>query len=192
MLSPSTDALDVKMKTAVAGTEIQHAWDRCCQSFCRYFTVRTTGDVHLVDDLMQQLWLRATIKSADLRRGEPEPWLWRIAQNLLREHRRNHSSRLEQRAVADPGLAKDLAKRFDSEDMPPELLARWEVRDQLLLALTSLPGEDQELLIGHYFEGLSHAELALSRNISARAVEGRLYRSRQSLKDRLAHLNIEE
>ncbi len=181
----------VEPRPHALGCELQQTWNRCCQSFCRYFTVRTAGDDHVVDDLMQQLWLRAAVHSPQLR-ADPEPWLWRIAQNLLREHRRNHAARLERRAVADPSVAADLARRFDTEDLPPELLSRKEVRDQLLLAITSLAAEDQELIIDHYFDGRSHAELAASRGISPRAVEGRLYRARRSLKDRLAHLNDEE
>ncbi len=69
-----------------------------------------------------------------------------------------------------------------------EALARKEVQDQLLLALTGLSGDAQELLIGSYFEGRSHAELASMLNVSERAIEGRLYRARVALRDKLAHL----
>jgi DNA-directed RNA polymerase specialized sigma24 family protein len=72
---------------------VQRTFERCGQAFCRYFAVRTRGDAHLVDDLMQQLWLRARLGADELRQANPEPWLWRIAQNLLREHRRRHANR---------------------------------------------------------------------------------------------------
>lgn len=173
-------------------SQIHQTWQQCCQSFCRYFTVRTGGDTHLVDDLMQQLWLRSRLKAGDLRNTEAEPWLWRIAQNLLREHRRRRNGRLEQRVVCDPALGHALAVQFDTEDMPAEALARREVRDQVLLALTSLRSEEQELLVMHYFEERSQVELAEALAISRRAVEGRLYRARQSLRDKLKHLDIEE
>ena len=180
------DAVDFRV------ARIHQTWQRCCQSFCRYFTVRTGGNTHLVDDLMQQLWLRSRLKAGDLRNTEAEPWLWRIAQNLLREHRRKSNGRLEQRAVCDPALGHALAVQFDTEEMPAEALARREVRDQLLLALTSLRSEEQELLVMHYFEDRSQTELAQTLAISRRAVEGRLYRARQSLRDKLKHLDTEE
>ncbi len=173
-------------------SQIHKTWQRCRQSFCRYFSIRTGGDTHLVDDLMQQLWLRSRLKAGDLRNTEAEPWLWRIAQNLLREHRRRNNGRMEQRAVCDPALGRALAVQFDTEDMPVEALARREVCDQVLLALTSLRSEEQEILVMHYFEERSQAELAGALAISRRAVEGRLYRARQSLRDRLKHLDTKE
>ena len=175
-----------------ARTDIDETWQRCCQSFCRYFAIRTGGNDHLVDDLMQQLWLKSRIKRGDLRSTEAEPWLWRIAQNLLREHRRKHQNNLERRVIADPSLAGKLARQFDHEEMPLTVLERREVHDQLLLALTELPNDEQELLIGRYFEGRSQRELAGALEISERAVEGRLYRARLALRNKLEHLNPEE
>jgi RNA polymerase sigma-70 factor (ECF subfamily) len=81
-----------------------------------------------------------------------------------------------------------LARRIDTEDLPEEVLLRKEVQDQLLLAMTALPSEVQELLIGFYFEGHSQVELAATRGVSERAIEGRLYRARLAFRDKLADL----
>ncbi len=175
-----------------SASAVQRTFERCGPSLFRYFAVRTGQDGHLVDDLMQQVWLQAHMHAADLRDGNPEPWLWRIAQNLLRGQRRKPVPCSLEGAVADPDLARILAERFDTENLPEEVLARKEVRDQLLLALTELSAEEQELLVGFYFEGRSHAELGEKLNISERAVEGRLYRARLALRDRLAHLETWE
>lgn len=168
---------------------IQQTFERCCQALCRYFAVRTRGDTHLVDDLMQQLWLQARLKSGELREDNAEPWLWRIAQNLLREHWRKQGRGATERIKADPVLARSFADRLDNEELPVEALARKEIQDQLLLALTELSSEAQELLIGSYFEDRSHAELASMLNVSERAIEGRLYRARVALRDKLARLH---
>jgi RNA polymerase sigma factor (sigma-70 family) len=167
---------------------VQRTFERCSPALCRYFAVRTRQDEHLVDDLMQQLWLRAFVHAAEVREPNPEPWLWRIAQNLLREHRRKQVPHSLDGPAADPALARALAEQFDTENLPDEVLARQEVQDQLLLALTELPSAEQELLVGFYFEGRSQAELGEKLSISERAVEGRLYRARLALRDRLAHL----
>ena len=95
-------------------------------------------------------------------------------------------------ATAQPELAARLAERLDSVDLPPDVLSRQEVQEQLLLALTELDSEDQELLIGFYFDGRTQAALAGVLGISERAIEGRLYRARRALRDRLAHLEPEE
>jgi RNA polymerase sigma factor (sigma-70 family) len=171
---------------------VQRTFERCGPALFRYFAVRTGQDGHLVDDLMQQLWLRAHVHASDLRDPNPEPWLWRIAQNLLREQRRKPVPYSLDGAVADSGVARVLAERLDTESLPEEVLARKEVRDQLLLALTELSGEEQELLVRFYFEGHCQAELAEKLNISERAVEGRLYRARVALRDRLTRLETWE
>jgi RNA polymerase sigma-70 factor (ECF subfamily) len=173
---------DVSQRVAV----VEQAFDRCGQAFSRYFAVRVGGDTHLVDDLMQQLWLRGRMRANELRGSSPEPWLWRIAQNLLREHWRR-SGRQNGR-LADPDLARFLARRFDEQELALDLLARQEVQDQLLLALTELPADEQALLIGFYFEGQTQRELATALGIGERAVEGRLYRARAALRDKLARL----
>ena len=90
---------------------VEQAFERCGQAFCRYFAVRVGDDTHLVDDLMQQLWLRGRLRAHELRGSNPEPWLWRIAQNLLREHRRR--SGRQNGLSLDPDLAPVLARRFD-------------------------------------------------------------------------------
>jgi RNA polymerase sigma-70 factor (ECF subfamily) len=173
-----------------AVTLIQSTFDRCCEAFCRFFTVRTGGREDLVDDLMQQLWMQARLKCDDLRQNNPEPWLWRIAQNLLRQHWRREGQSPVSAAKVNSGLARSLGARFDTEDLPVDALVQRETQDQLLLALTGLPAEVQELLIGYYFEGRSHAVLASALGVTERSIEGRLYRARLALRDRLAHLDM--
>ncbi len=168
--------------------DVECVLERCARAFCRYFAIRTGDDEHVVDDLMQQLWLQARRKAHSVRQPNAEAWLWRVAQNLLRAHWRSRAQRPQQVPLADPQLAAELARRFDTEELPAEVLARNEVRDQLLLALTALPSAEQELLLDHYFHGRSHAALAEAHGISERAVEGRLYRARKLLREKLEHL----
>jgi len=173
-------------------TDIQAAFVRCGPSFFRYFAARLGTDGDAVDDLMQQLWLAAATKAPGRREPNPEPWLWRIAENLLRMHWRRQTHRLERRIVADPALARSLARQFDEQEIPLEALSRRQTQEQLLLALTSLTADEQELLIGHYFEGRTHADLAGPLGVSERAVEGRLYRARRALRRKLQDLDSED
>jgi RNA polymerase sigma-70 factor (ECF subfamily) len=94
--------------------------------------------------------------------------------------------------IADPAIAAELAARLGDEELPEDLLAPREIHDQLLLALTALRGDVQDLIIDHYFRGLSHEALAGRLGVGVRAVEGRLYRARQMLRERLARLDPEE
>ena len=90
--------------------------------------------------------------------------------------------------LADRARTSELAKALESSPLPPELLDQKETKDQLLLALTQLPSEAQELIAGRYFRGWTVERLADTLGLSLRAAEGRLYRARQALKQALAHL----
>lgn len=172
-------------------SDLDATWKRCRMSFYRFFSVRAGGDEHLVDDLMQQLWLRASVADDRRRAADAEPWLWTIAQNLLRERGRREG-KLVVKLRANPDLVRQIVREFDSAPAPLELLMQREVQQQLLLALTHLGSADQELLIGRYFEHRSHVELARGLGISERAVEGRLFRARAQLRQELVNLGSEE
>lgn len=167
---------------------LETAFDRCSRGMYRYFAVRAGGDSHLADDWMQQLWLQALRHATDVPPDEVEFWLRGVAKNLVREHWRKQARRPAQVPIADPRLASDLSERLVTEELPVTLLEQREVRDQLLLAVTELSGDEQELIIGHYFHSQSHLVLAKRLGLSERAVEGRLYRARQTLRTALKDL----
>ncbi|MBU0640834.1 MAG: RNA polymerase sigma factor [Planctomycetes bacterium] len=177
---------------ATSSFALPRAFDRTAPALYRYFVVRTGGDTHLADDLMQQVWVQAAGSRADVPANESEFWLRGIAKNLLRSHWRKQTRRPAHVPLADPALAAELAERLVSEELPPLILTRREVQEQLLLALTELPASQQELIVGHYFNGRSHADLAAESGLSERAVEGRLYRARQALQRKLQHLDVAE
>ena len=168
-------------------TGIEAAFDRCSTALYRYFVVRAGGDAGLADDLMQQLWLLAQ-NLTPTPTDEIEFRLRAIAKNLIRTHWRTQARRPAHVPLAAPHLAAELAERLTRAELPVDVLERQEVRDQLLLALTELPAADQELIVAHYFLGQPHAELATTSGASVRAVEGRLYRARAALREKLQHL----
>ena len=171
-----------------SGPALERVFDRCASSLFRFFVVRTGGDEHLADDLMQQLWLQARGSRRSVPENELEYWLRAIARNLVRAHWRRIGQRPNHLSLGDPALAADLGRRMASEVIPDDVMHRAEVRQQLMLALTELSHDDQTILIAHYFHGKPHAELASLLGLTHRAVEGRLYRARRSLRTRLEAL----
>lgn len=170
----------------VSRTDLADAFDRCSTAVYRYLVVRT-GDVHVADDLMQQLWLSAQ-RTENVPAAELEFWLRGIAKNLLRTHWRKIARRPAHVPIADQSLASALADRLATEALPSADLERREVHDQLMLAITALPAEQQELIIEHYFAQRSQKEIAAALGTSERAIEGRLYRARVALRESLSHL----
>jgi RNA polymerase sigma-70 factor (ECF subfamily) len=156
----------------------------------RYFAVRVGEDSHAADDLMQQLWLEVSKNAERTDIMDWEGYLRGIARNLIRQYWK--ARRVKAKPIALPDVARELANMLDAGPLPPEMLARREVRDQVLLALTLLSSADQELLVRHHFRGESQRTLALNQNCSERAVEGRLYRARRLLRDYLSRQNPNE
>ncbi|MGE3180675.1 MAG: RNA polymerase sigma factor [Phycisphaerae bacterium] len=184
-----------------AAPTIVEAYQRCAETLYRWFAVRTGRDRHLADDLMQQLWVKAVeadgVSRAAWRVEIPpdnwsettaEYWLRRVARNLLATHWRTVARRPGDAPVADAAVAAALAERIANGELPEELLSKRETRDQLLLAITELPHYEQQLIVGHYFEGRSHADLAAIERQTTRAIEGALYRARGILREKLRRL----
>ncbi len=167
--------------------EIEAAFDRFGRSLYRYVVVRVGGDSQLADDVMQQVWLGALRSGRSVAAGEMELWLKGIARNAIRAHWRTARARPRDLPLPDADLSTELARRLESEPLPQDVLESREVHDQILLAVSGLPADHQELIVGHYFRSRTLAELARAAGISERAVEGRLFRSRQALKHALLH-----
>ena len=165
--------------------DLAEVFDRCARGLYRYLVVRLGHDTHLADDMMQQVWLQARTATTDVPAEALEFYLRRIATNLVRAHWRREGRRRAHVPVANPAVAAELAEQLVTRRLPADMLEQREVSDQLLLAITALSDADQTLIIGHYFQGLSHASLARMLGVTERAVEGRMYRARQALRDTL-------
>ena len=87
------------------------------------------------------------------------------------------------------GLSSDcdtaLAVLCVSRPLPAEVLARKEVSELLLLAVTALPAADQELVFAFYFEERSRSAIANATGTTVKGIEARLYRVRNRLRDLL-------
>lgn len=170
---------------AEAEAALEARFDRAAPGVYRFVLVRVGNDRHLADDIMQQVWLASRRNGARIAPGEFEAWLRGAARNLIATHWRRLGARPDSALRADPAAAARLSDLLHSPDAPPAALASDETRQRLLLALTSLDTEDQALMTDHYVRGRSHAEIAQALSIGPRAVEGRLYRARQALRQRL-------
>ncbi len=168
--------------------DIEAAFDQCSQSLYRYVVLRTGGDTNLADDIMQQVWLNAIGSDRSVAPNEMEFWLRRIAKNALNAHWRRHGRAPKQVSRPNPQRAAQLAEQLETEAVPVSLLGRKETQAQLLLALTELPTQEQDLIVQHYFHERSLRFIAESLHLSERGVEGRLYRARLALRQTLKNI----
>lgn len=161
---------------------------RCQTAIHRYLMVRSGNDRALCDDLMQTLWVRASGSSEHVPENEMEFWLRGIARNLLLTHISRTEANRKNIPRADPHLAAALADPISRSLRQGQSLWGKEASDQLMLALTNLPADDQELILAHYVRGESQTRLGERFGLSTRAVEARLYRAKKELREQLRSL----
>lgn len=173
---------------------IEAAYDRAAPSLYRYVFVRVRGDRALCADLLQQLWVAACERRGRASRvppGELEFWFRGVLKNLIASHWRRESVRGRALPLmASAPLSQQVERALhEGGSGAQSILERAELREQLMLAITELPAEDQDLLIEHYLLARPHGALAAARATSERAIEGRLYRARCALRAKLNGLH---
>jgi RNA polymerase sigma-70 factor (ECF subfamily) len=156
-------------------------FDRHATTIYRYLR-RRVGEA-LAEELTAETFTQAfrSRRRFDCRGASALPWLYGIAANLLRMHRRTEERRLHAYARAAgrslaPPPSCDSDQRLDAASLRPALAA----------ALAALPHAQREVLLLHAWADLSHEEIAAALDISAGTVRSRLHRARAHVAERLA------
>lgn len=155
-------------------------FERHFEEVCGFLCRRVGRDVG--EELAAETFARAFASWSryDVRRGAVRPWLFGIAANLLRGHRRTEARGL--RALARTG-SELLAS--GSERQPERLLTRAETR-RLAAALAGLRGRDRDVLLLAGWAELSSQEIGAALEIPAGTVRSRLNRARREVRAALA------
>ena len=127
-------------------------------------------------DLVQQTFLQLHRARSDFRPGSPlRPWIFTIALNLKRQYLRRLGRKPEQ-SLADDG--PEPAAPYDDPDAP---LVGATVR----AALARLPEGQRDVIVLHWFEGLSFREVAQIVGATQTAVKVRAHRGYAKLRAEL-------
>jgi RNA polymerase sigma-70 factor (ECF subfamily) len=162
------------MRQPVTEQQVLAIYRETIEPLYRFVSVRVDGDRDLAEDITQDTWMRA-VRSwrQDGLPERPIAWLTTVARNLLLNHRRRPPHQ-----PLDAAPHENLALPPD-DGLPGEAQAR---AVSMTLALERLPAPQSKLLRAYHLEERRVAEIAEESGISARAVEGRLRRARQSLR----------
>jgi RNA polymerase sigma-70 factor (ECF subfamily) len=138
----------------------------------RVYLARMTGEERLADDLLQETYYRflrsrTAFENDDHRRR----YLYRIATNLVHDHRRRPHVETPvvltpdaHPAFSDPGVAERAARRID-----------------LQRAMSLLKPRERTMLWLAYALGWSHDEIAASIGVKSGSLKPMLHRARQRL-----------
>ncbi|MEY4546468.1 MAG: hypothetical protein RL685_2663 [Pseudomonadota bacterium] len=146
------------------------------------FLVRLSGRVELAEDLLQETWLRLARSASGLPEGtQLRPWLFTVARNLYRSHRRWHL--LDAERLRQLGWLPQAAL-----PSPLEALSASTAQRALERALSQLPLEQREVLLLCAGSGLEPAQVASLLGLTPEATRQRLARARARLRQGLAAL----
>lgn len=150
------------------------------------FLLRMTGNHATAQDLAQETFVRLYQSRARYKPSASlSSYLFSIAANLARNHLR-WSARHPVKSMHD---AQNDGPEPASEDSgPDEVLAQSETAQAVQRAVQDLSPELRETLVLFTYHDLGYQEIAAAVGSSAKAVETRLYRARQILKEKLQHL----
>ncbi len=167
----------------LALNEIMDRWSARVGSFLVRYVGNETDAVDLAQETFVGVY-RARISYTP--KAKFSTWLFGIATNLARQRmrwRRRH-----------PEVALELDHEANREEHPSLVQGRTPGHDVLQTeraravreAVLALPEDLREAVTLFEYEDLSHAEIASIAGCSAKAVETRLYRARQQLRESLA------
>lgn len=185
-MEPTLDADVVLMQRLAGGedlalNELMSRW----RVRVAAFLLRMVGDHATAMDLAQETFVRLYTS----RRGyKPvaafSTYLFHIAANLARSHARwkgrHPTVPLED---AEGTLAHEA---IDPQLSPDDAVALLEKTALVNQAIAALPAELREALLLFTVEDMSHADIARTLGCTAKAIEVRIYRARQALKESLA------
>ncbi len=142
-------------------------------------------DREAVDEVLQEVALAAVRQSAPLDDvTKAAPWLYRLAVRQVLLYRRRCG---RQRKRIDRYAELRQPREYDNRESDPlHWLLSKERQQMVRVALEQLPSRDAEMLLLKYAEQWNYQQIAEHLGISHSAVETRLFRARQKLRDVLS------
>lgn len=147
----------------------------------RSYIVNKTGDLDLADDILQDVYIKASQKIEQLEtRDKLQNWLYRITHNTIMDFYRTHQTH------------EELVDNLVEEEVSSELLNLQAVGQCLRPMFDCLPDKYRQAMILAELDGLSQQAVADQLGLSLSATKSRIQRGRTTLKDILTDCcNIE-
>ena len=145
------------------------------------FVYRTVGNADDADDIAQEVFVRVYQK-LDTYRFEIKlsTWLFALAHNAAIDHLRWRARH--------PTESIDVVLQIEAISTTTDEVNAREIGEGIAAAVAKLPQDQRTALVLAEYHGLSYAEIAGVLRCSAKSVESRLYRAKQTLRKSLHQL----
>ena len=190
--TPSSGLSDEVLASQVAGgssAALEALYDRY-SSIVLGLIVKILGDRRAAEDVLQEAFWRVWKSAGTFQpeRGAFSSWLFRIARNLAIDAYRRGNVRPQ---VMPDDNAASMEQMSDPDmDVAQEAQSAIENR-QVRLAMTSLPGEQKQVLEMAYFQGMTRQEIAETTGEPLGTIHTRARLALQKLKEELERLKFE-
>ncbi len=158
-------------KTGDSGSyrELLNLYGKRCYS---YF-YRLTGDSHLSEDLLGQLFIKLVKKIGTFRGDNFDAWLFTIASNIFRDYLRAKQRRQD---ALDGSVERARYESTQSFDEHPQ-------SDRLQVEMEKLDADTRELIVMRFYGQLSFKEMARIRGEPLGTTLSKLHRGLAKLKE---------
>lgn len=127
----------------------------------RQLCIRMTGNIHLGEDLTQDVFSRVFEKRREFKGASKfSTWLWRIAVNRCYDEMRRPASRATTESLDDESSTVVLDINVADTRTPRDSLATQEEAELVRRALMSLPENYRAVLVLRHYENLKLREIA--------------------------------
>ena len=150
----------------------------------RFIASATGAGAADVDDLVQETLLHAWRSRAQYRGdASPETWILAIARNRVR---------MRLRADRTRGAFEAALQAIEREEIPVDVLQDAETTGAVRRALDAIDADLRDVLLRRYFRGMTVRQIANAQGETEKAVESRLHRARQALREKLTEGDDDE
>ena len=133
------------------------------------------------EEVVSDVFVTAWQKAGDVLPGALKAWLGAVARNKAKTRLRSVGS--------DLPLEEDVLE-IPSEDTPEGTLERSEEQRLVRRAVDSLPPEDREIFLRHYYYAQTVAEISREMNLNESTIKTKLRRGRLRLKTMLVRWDV--
>jgi RNA polymerase sigma factor (sigma-70 family) len=157
-------------------------FDRHAALIHRYAARRLGAEA--ADDVMAETFAVAfqRRRDYDLERVDARPWLYGIATNLIRNHRRAEARRW--RAMARDVAGAGAEPEPEADGAAARVTAQ-AARGELARVLAGLPSRQRDVLLLYAWADLEYEEIAQALGLPVGTVRSRLHRARAAMKEGL-------
>lgn len=170
----------------LALNELMTRWQQPLVRYLYRYTLCEADALDLAQDTFARVYEHRKKYDA---RGKFSTWLYTIATNLCRNHARwksRHptvSMEAELSANSDTTLGEQLP---DAKSTPAQSAQTHELAGAVRDAIQALPADQRTATLLYEYEDAAYTDIANVLGCSVKAVENKLYRARQSLREKLA------